>query len=114
DLNGKQLCHLPDLTFAGRDLDIYVHILVSKHPGSPGAFAERSPMTSVQCPCGKVTYGSEAMAGQAGQCMKCGAAVQFPAPRRQPVPATVAASPSASLSASDSREPIEPAATAPP
>src|SRR5262245_16926340 len=70
-------------------------------------------MLSVQCPCGKVTYGSEAMAGQIGQCMKCGAAVQFPAPRRRAVPAAVASSLNASPTAPDSRDPIEAAATTP-
>src|SRR5262249_36169927 len=70
-------------------------------------------MLSVQCPCGKVTYGSEAMAGQIGQCMKCGAAVQFPAPRRRAVPAAVASSLNASPPAPGSRDPIEAAATTP-
>src|SRR5437016_3980326 len=80
---------------------------------SPGAFAEGSPMISVQCPCGKVTLGSEAMAGQTGQCMKCGANVQFPAPRRRPVPVPASSSPNASPSRRGASGAVEPGAGTP-
>src|SRR5689334_2050335 len=47
-------------------------------------------MLQVTCPCGKVAHGSEAMAGQPAQCMKCGRTLVFPAPRRA-APVAVAA-----------------------
>src|SRR5690242_9212093 len=40
-------------------------------------------MITVTCRCGKMAYGSEAMAGEAVQCLKCGAQVTFPGVARQ-------------------------------
>lgn len=48
-------------------------------------------MINAKCRCGKVNFGSEAMAGETSQCMKCGATIVFPAPRRKPALATAAA-----------------------
>jgi RsiW-degrading membrane proteinase PrsW (M82 family) len=48
---------------------------------------------TVTCKCGKVTYGSEAMAGQEVQCMKCAQLVVFPAPKRQAALVGVAGAP---------------------
>ncbi len=45
-------------------------------------------MLTVACSCGKLVHGSEAMAGQSVECMKCRRLVAFPAPAR-PVYATV-------------------------
>src|SRR4051794_23835820 len=77
-----------------------------------GRLRRGSPMISVQCPCGKVTCGSEAMAGQTSQCMKCGARVQFPAPRRRPAPAARASSPNTSPTAPGAPGAVEAAASA--
>src|SRR5262245_16108345 len=69
-------------------------------------------MIAAKCRCGKVTYGSDAMAGQNAQCMKCGALVSFPVPRRSAPPK--AASPSGSAEKARDGAPASPSAPPPP
>jgi hypothetical protein len=72
---------------------------------------EVAPVITALCRCGKQVFGSEAMAGQWAQCLKCGNTVTFPAPRRLAAAAApAAADPAAGPAIADLVPPAAPAA----